>query len=104
MEKIVFGNHSSVAKVTKADPEQYLAKNPDGYYGIGGCRVPFKVAELYEGQKYEFDCAHPRSPRAGIRATARKRISAGLRSWTPDVRSQFPRTSSIVARCPSLPR
>ena len=30
--------------------QQYLAKNPDGYCGIGGCGVPFKVAELREGQ------------------------------------------------------
>jgi peptide-methionine (S)-S-oxide reductase len=26
--------------------QQYLAKNPDGYCGIGGCGVSFKVAEL----------------------------------------------------------
>jgi peptide methionine sulfoxide reductase MsrA len=26
--------------------QQYLAKNPDGYCGIGGCGVPFKIAEL----------------------------------------------------------
>lgn len=26
--------------------QQYLAKNPDGYCGIGGCGVPFKLAEL----------------------------------------------------------
>jgi peptide-methionine (S)-S-oxide reductase len=25
--------------------QQYLAKNPDGYCGIGGCGVPFRVAE-----------------------------------------------------------
>jgi peptide-methionine (S)-S-oxide reductase len=31
--------------------QQYLAKNPDGYCGIGGCGVPFKVAELQEDQK-----------------------------------------------------
>ena len=31
--------------------QQYLAKNPDGYCGIGGCGVPFKSAELYAGQK-----------------------------------------------------
>jgi hypothetical protein len=24
--------------------QQYLAKNPDGYCGIGGCGVPFKLA------------------------------------------------------------
>jgi peptide-methionine (S)-S-oxide reductase len=30
--------------------QQYLAKNPDGYCGIGGCGVPFKHAELYAGQ------------------------------------------------------
>ena len=26
--------------------QQYLAKNPDGYCGIGGCGVPFKSAEV----------------------------------------------------------
>jgi len=31
--------------------QQYLAKNPDGYCGIGGCGVPYKSAQLYEGQK-----------------------------------------------------
>jgi peptide-methionine (S)-S-oxide reductase len=31
--------------------QQYLAKNPDGYCGIGGCGVPFKVAELQQGEK-----------------------------------------------------
>jgi peptide-methionine (S)-S-oxide reductase len=31
--------------------QQYLAKNPDGYCGIGGCGVPFKAAELEEGEK-----------------------------------------------------
>jgi peptide-methionine (S)-S-oxide reductase len=31
--------------------QQYLAKNPDGYCGIGGCGVPFKVPELQVGEK-----------------------------------------------------
>jgi peptide-methionine (S)-S-oxide reductase len=31
--------------------QQYLAKNPDGYCGIGGCGVPYKTAELYEGAR-----------------------------------------------------
>jgi peptide-methionine (S)-S-oxide reductase len=31
--------------------QQYLAKNPDGYCGIGGCGVPFKVAELQVREK-----------------------------------------------------
>ena len=31
--------------------QQYLAKNPDGYCGIGGCGVPFTVAELRVGEK-----------------------------------------------------
>jgi peptide-methionine (S)-S-oxide reductase len=31
--------------------QQYLAKNPDGYCGIGGCGVPFKLAELAVGEK-----------------------------------------------------
>ena len=31
--------------------QQYLAKNPDGYCGIGGCGVPFKSAESPVGEK-----------------------------------------------------
>jgi peptide-methionine (S)-S-oxide reductase len=31
--------------------QQYLAKNPNGYCGIGGCGVPFKLAELPLGEK-----------------------------------------------------
>ena len=31
--------------------QQYLAKNPNGYCGIGGCGVPFKLAELPAGEK-----------------------------------------------------
>ncbi|MGH8139342.1 MAG: peptide-methionine (S)-S-oxide reductase MsrA [Steroidobacteraceae bacterium] len=31
--------------------QQYLAKNPHGYCGIGGCGVPYKSAELYAGEK-----------------------------------------------------
>jgi peptide-methionine (S)-S-oxide reductase len=31
--------------------QQYLAKNPDGYCGIGGCGVPFRLAELQAGEK-----------------------------------------------------
>jgi len=31
--------------------QQYLAKNPDGYCGIGGCGVPFKYAEPQIGAK-----------------------------------------------------
>ena len=31
--------------------QQYLAKNPNGYCGIGGCGVPFKSAELPAGEK-----------------------------------------------------
>jgi len=31
--------------------QQYLAKNPDGYCGIGGCGVPFNSAELEVGEK-----------------------------------------------------
>src|SRR5262249_27015414 len=31
--------------------QQYLAKNPDGYCGIGGCGVPFKPVEVRVGEK-----------------------------------------------------
>jgi peptide-methionine (S)-S-oxide reductase len=31
--------------------QQYLAKNPNGYCGIGGCGVPFRLAELPVGEK-----------------------------------------------------
>jgi peptide-methionine (S)-S-oxide reductase len=31
--------------------QEYLAKNPNGYCGIGGCGVPFKSAELQVGEK-----------------------------------------------------
>ena len=31
--------------------QQYLAKNPNGYCGIGGCGVPFKLAELQVGEQ-----------------------------------------------------
>ena len=31
--------------------QQYLAKNPNGYCGIGGCGVPFNLAELPIGEK-----------------------------------------------------
>jgi peptide-methionine (S)-S-oxide reductase len=31
--------------------QQYLAKNPDGYCGLGGCGVPYKPAELAVGAK-----------------------------------------------------
>ena len=30
--------------------QQYLAKNPDGYCGLGGCGVPFKFAPLPPGE------------------------------------------------------
>jgi hypothetical protein len=31
--------------------QQYLAKYPDGYCGIGGCGVPFNLAESPVGEK-----------------------------------------------------
>ena len=31
--------------------QQYLAKNPNGYCGIGGCGVPFKLAESQVGEQ-----------------------------------------------------
>src|SRR2546426_7844114 len=33
--------------------QQYLAKNPGGYCGIGGCGVPFKSEELELGEKVQ---------------------------------------------------
>jgi peptide-methionine (S)-S-oxide reductase len=41
----------SLDTLTKGYHRQYLAKNPDGYCGIGGCGVPFKSAELQVGEK-----------------------------------------------------
>ena len=39
-------------KPVRADyHQQYLAKNPNGYCGIGGCGVPFKLGELQVGEK-----------------------------------------------------
>jgi peptide-methionine (S)-S-oxide reductase len=31
--------------------QQYLAKNPNGYCGLGGCGVAFKSAELAVGEQ-----------------------------------------------------
>jgi hypothetical protein len=31
--------------------QQYLAKNPDGHCGIGGCGVAFRSAELQRAEK-----------------------------------------------------
>lgn len=31
--------------------QQYLAKNLNGYCGIGGCGVPFKIADSPVGEK-----------------------------------------------------
>ena len=31
--------------------QQYLAKNPNGYCGLGGCGVPFKLTEIPVGEK-----------------------------------------------------
>jgi peptide-methionine (S)-S-oxide reductase len=31
--------------------QQYLAKNPNGYCGLGGCGVPFKTAEMQRGMR-----------------------------------------------------
>ena len=33
--------------------QQYLAKNPGGYCGIGGCGIPFKSEELELGEKVQ---------------------------------------------------
>ncbi len=35
--------------------QQYLAKNPDGYCGIGGCGVAFKFADVETGNDQERD-------------------------------------------------
>jgi hypothetical protein len=31
--------------------QQYLAKNPNGYFGSGGCGVPFRLEESLVGEK-----------------------------------------------------
>jgi hypothetical protein len=33
--------------------QQYLAKNPDGYCPNHSCRIPYKSAVLYAGEKVE---------------------------------------------------
>ena len=52
--------HGSISTEAGAAPEfyyaeeyhqQYLAKNPNGYCGIGGCGVPFKFAKLQVGER-----------------------------------------------------
>ena len=57
---LVAAGHGSIGTEISAAPEfyyaeeyhqQYLAKNPNGYCGIGGCGVPFKIAELPMGEK-----------------------------------------------------
>jgi peptide-methionine (S)-S-oxide reductase len=40
-----------VFEFTEDYHQQYLAKNPNRYCGIGGCGVPFKIAELQVGEK-----------------------------------------------------
>jgi peptide-methionine (S)-S-oxide reductase len=56
-ERLTAAGHGSITTEISDAPEffyaedyhqQYLAKNPDGYCGIGGCGVPFKVAEVGE--------------------------------------------------------
>jgi peptide methionine sulfoxide reductase MsrA len=37
--------------VSAASHQQYPAKNPDGYCGIGGCGVAFESAEVQAGEK-----------------------------------------------------
>jgi peptide-methionine (S)-S-oxide reductase len=58
--RLTAAGHSAITTEIRDAPEfyyaedyhqQYLAKNPDGYCGIGGCGVPFKVAELQAGEK-----------------------------------------------------
>ena len=53
------GHGSITTQIAPAPPfyyaedyhQQYLAKNPNGYCGIGGCGVAFKSAELQVGEK-----------------------------------------------------
>jgi peptide methionine sulfoxide reductase MsrA len=42
---------SEISSLRAYDHQQYLAKNPDGHCGLGGCGVPFKFAELLAGEK-----------------------------------------------------
>jgi peptide-methionine (S)-S-oxide reductase len=59
-ERLGAAGHGAISTEIRDAPEfyyaedyhqQYLAKNPDGYCGIGGCGVPFKTEELQERQK-----------------------------------------------------
>jgi len=40
-----------IASIRGDDRQQHLAKNPNGYCGVGGCGVSFKLAELQVGAK-----------------------------------------------------
>jgi peptide methionine sulfoxide reductase MsrA len=53
MTRILLFNPSMISTYQAYDPDhqQYLAKNPDGYCGIGGRGVPFNSAELELGEK-----------------------------------------------------
>jgi len=45
------GDFRGLSSLTVDYHQQYLAKNPDGYCGIGGCGVAFNPAELQVAEK-----------------------------------------------------
>ena len=60
--------------------QQYLAKNPDGYFGLGGRGIPFKIAELYGGVQRETRWLASFSTRTLRVAPGRYRMLAALES------------------------
>jgi hypothetical protein len=58
--------------------QQYLAKNPDWYCGIGGRGAPFKVAELQVGRRRS-DCVDLVSIRKPNNFQRKMRLSVGKR-------------------------
>ena len=42
-------NFRGISIASESSHQQYLAKNPEGYCGIGGCGVRFDSAEIRQG-------------------------------------------------------
>jgi peptide-methionine (S)-S-oxide reductase len=58
--RLTASGHGAITTEIRAAPhfyyaedyhQQYLAKNPSGYCGLGGCGVPFESAELQAGDR-----------------------------------------------------